>query len=101
MAVATDTIATDTYCHQYLLPPVATAIDATDENEDAGVVKPPTQEWVEVAEGVEVEEGVEERGRRRGWKEKSKKGGGRRKSGEVGGKDGAEGGWKGKEKRAG
>ena len=36
-------------------------------------------------------EGVEERGRRRGWKEKSKKGGGRRKSGEVGGKDGAEG----------
>ena len=32
MAVATNTIATDTYCHQYLLPPVATAIDATDEN---------------------------------------------------------------------
>ena len=37
MAVATDTIATDTYCHQYLLPPVATAIDETDENEDAAI----------------------------------------------------------------
>ena len=36
-------------------------------------------------------EGVEERGQRRGCKEKSRGGGGRWKAGEVEGKDGAEG----------
>ena len=87
MAVATNTIATDTYCHQYLLPPVATAIDETDENEDAAITTfsaLPLSSWRRKATypgvgrgrgGGRGGGGGGRKGRRRGWKEKNREGG--------------------------
>ena len=111
MAVATNTIATDTYCHQYLLPPVATAIDATDEN---AVMTTFSASWLSscrrkatcpgVGRGCGggrggggggrkgAEEGMEGEKQGRGWKVEGGRGGWKGWSG---------GGWKGKEKRAG
>ena len=97
MAVATDTIATDTYCHQYLLPPVATAIDATDEN---AVMTTFSASWLSSCRRKATYSGVGRgRGGGRGGGGGGKKGAEEGMEGEKQGRgwkvEGGRGGWKG------